>query len=119
MHPQKVQGQDVKADLDANELVGVAVLILDGGDGEQVPEGGAIALVVEQAHGAAITGHAGIPDGLNLLGVRALPLQEAAAASQIMSGLCVAGRGVSEVCVGGLEQVNGPRIRPCAACLGR
>lgn len=54
MHRQvQLTGHGEHTDLHAHEFGDLAVLRANGGHGQQVPEGGAIALVVEQAHAAA------------------------------------------------------------------
>ena len=72
--------------LHAHELGHPAVGRLDGRDGEQVPKGRAVLAVVEQAHGAGLALLDGVPDLLDLLGVRALALEEAAARGEGRGG---------------------------------
>lgn len=69
-----------------NELEDPAILILDGGNGEEVPEGGAVLLVVE--HTAAVVGAVGegLPDLGDLGRVGAGALEEAAVPADDLLG---------------------------------
>mmetsp|Transcript_3149 Transcript_3149/g.6183 ORF Transcript_3149/g.6183 Transcript_3149/m.6183 type:complete len:400 (+) Transcript_3149:215-1414(+) len=72
-----------------------AVVVKHGGDGEHVPEGGAVLAVVEQAHGALARGANGVADLLHGARVRLRALQEAAVAAQHL--LAAVPREVEEV----------------------
>lgn len=75
--------------LHAHELGHRAVRRLDGRRGQQVPERRAVLAVVQQAHGHGLAAADALADFGHLLGVGALPLQEAAAGQGRVCDDCV------------------------------